>query len=467
MTPTISLCHATARLPEGWKKAADLWYSRADHPEQIEYILGVDEGLVKGLLRRLLGEVPRFGSKHIVENSGRKCAVDGWNATARYASGKLLITVADDWYPCEHWDTELLKLIPDLDAEHVIKVSTGGDEHLLTFSILTRAYFNRLTKEYGYQGGFFYREYVGMYADNEFTDLVERDNQRTPLLIDATHLLFQHDHPLYTGKAMDEIHQRQHRSEAFEIGEGVYNRRRMELGLGPSLLTQFNRPLIVCCLPGSSFSACWNAHWTALWSFLLAHYRAIPFFGYSSNVYAARAQMALDALNYPSAHFVLWLDSDNILTPAQFERMVQDLAESKVLHGVAGWCWEAEGAISAGQFDANHLAVPMRYEDLIAGDDPLKPVQWSGFAAFLMRPDALRNAGEFPFAPILDPRYHYGMSGEDTAFCLKAGARGSRFAVDRRVKVPHLKLQPEEYQVPTRNRNLIDRTEETERRIIS
>jgi hypothetical protein len=442
MNPVISLCHTTARLPLGWKKAADLWYSRADYPERIEYILGVDhqEGIASFPL-------PAFGNRYVTVNRGRQCAVDGWNATAQIARGKLLITVADDWSPCEHWDSELLKLIPDLNGEYVVKVNTGGDHGLLTFSILTRAYFERLTRDYGYQGGFFYPEYIGMYADNEFTDLVNRDNQSMGLLINATHLLFPHDHPLYTGEAMDEIHQRQHRSEAFEIGEQVYNRRRLELGLGPSLLTQFNRPLVICCVPGSQFSACWTANWTALWSYLLAHYRAIPLFGVSSNIYANRGQMATDVLNYPSAEFVLWLDSDNILTPAQFERMVEDLAES-TLHGVAGWCWSGPGTISAGDFDSNHQAIPMQYEKLMDGDDPVKPVQWSGFPAFLMRPDALRNAGEFPFAAIIDPHYRYGMSGEDTAFCLKAGARGSRFAVDRRVKLPHLKLQPEEYSFP-------------------
>lgn len=445
MTPLISLCHTTARLPEGWKKAMDLWFRRCDHPELIEYILGIDEGEEFPDLEGsgYLGLFPRVA---VVVNRGRKCAVDGWNATAMQATGQLLITVADDWYPCEHWDTELLRLIPNLDGEYVVKVETGGDSELLTFSIVTRVYFDRLTREYGYQGGFFYPEYISMYADNEFTDLAQRDR----VILDGTNLTFEHDHPLYTGAEMDDIHKRQHRPEAFEVGEAVYERRRAELKLGPSLLQKFGRPFVACCLPGSDFSACWLANWTNLFAYLITNYRVLPFFAESSNVYAVRAQLASDALQvYPHPHFLLWIDSDNILSPKQFGMLMQDLEDDPTLDAVGGWCWDkTPGLISAGMFDdaepPDPQFTPLPAEWLSDGPGHIKRVDWSGFPALLMRSRMLEKAGRFPFAPIVSEAYRFGMSGEDTAFCKRARDAGCRLAIDRRVKVEHLKLLPEQ-----------------------
>ena len=40
--PLFSVCHSTAR-PEGWQKAYREWIEKAAHPEQVEYVLCVDE----------------------------------------------------------------------------------------------------------------------------------------------------------------------------------------------------------------------------------------------------------------------------------------------------------------------------------------------------------------------------------------------------------------------------------------
>jgi hypothetical protein len=80
------------------------------------------------------------------------------------------------------------------------------------------------------------------------------------------------------------------------------------------------------------------------------------------------------------------------------------------------------------------------------GATELREIEWTGFPCFLMRREALERAGFNPFIPILDERLESGMSGEDSAFCMRARAAGCKFLVDPRVHVPHLKrraIEPE------------------------
>lgn len=217
--PLFSLCHTTARLPDGWKKAEQTWYERCDRPETVEYLLGWDSNQ-----NAPEADLYKWGSwKHVV-NMARRCAVDGWNSTSRASTGKFLITVADDWFPCKHWDTEILKHIPDLDGQYVLDVNTGGNRGLLTFSMLTRSYYERLATDHGYTEGFFYPQYLGMVADDDFTACARMDG----VVINAQRLFFQHFHPDYGTAPMDPTYQHQHRDQAFAVGNAVFARRQRQ-----------------------------------------------------------------------------------------------------------------------------------------------------------------------------------------------------------------------------------------------
>lgn len=207
--PIFSLVHTTARTPRGWRDAAKAWMQSADSTSKIEYVLSADFGeTLDGI----------FCPVQTVWNRGPKTAVAGWNVAAEHATGRVLITVADDWFPCLHWDTELLKVIPDLDSECVVDVNTGGNPNLLTFCILTRPYFERIGSR------LFHPEYIGMYADNEFTDVAKRDG----VVVNARHLFFQHFHPCHGTAKPDGIYARQNRPEAYQVGQAVYERRKAE-----------------------------------------------------------------------------------------------------------------------------------------------------------------------------------------------------------------------------------------------
>lgn len=220
--PLISLCHSTARLPIGWIAAVRDWFDKCDNPENVEHILVTDDPHFRPDSSML-----PFKRFTLGLNRKRRCAVDGWNESARLSTGKFLISLSDDLFPPQGWDTQLLIMVPDLERQYVVNVNTGGDHSILTFSMLTRPYFDRLTRDYGYQGGLFYPEYRGMRADNEFTDLAIRDG----VVVNARHLYFEHRHPHYGKADMDDTYRHQHADEAYSVGDRVYRRRRRELGL--------------------------------------------------------------------------------------------------------------------------------------------------------------------------------------------------------------------------------------------
>jgi hypothetical protein len=215
--PKISLIHSTARLPDGWQEACDTWLERADSPQYVEYTLCTDEPLdrVFDIASPADAQKKRYGSFRYAVNHDRKCAVDGWNAAAAVATGKLLITVSDDWFPPEHWDTELLKCIPDLDGEYVLDVDNqDGSTELMPFSLLTRKYYDRF-------GFVFYPEYLGMMADWDYTKVA----RQLGVVINAKHLKFEHKNPEAGTAEWDEVYQHQRRKEAQRIGEAVFARR--------------------------------------------------------------------------------------------------------------------------------------------------------------------------------------------------------------------------------------------------
>src|ERR1035437_9166106 len=98
MRPVFSLLHASAR-PDGWRPAFDVWMLRADNPGAVEYLLSVDKG---GAFDHQMASGVR-----VVWNRGRHCVVDAWNAAAKASTGRVLVCVADDFFPPEHWDTAL------------------------------------------------------------------------------------------------------------------------------------------------------------------------------------------------------------------------------------------------------------------------------------------------------------------------------------------------------------------------
>ena len=439
LTPTpqiiFSLCHTTARLPFGWRAAAQAWFDNCDHPEHVEHILTTDETLMYN--PAIVSPFPN--AKHGI-NDGPKTAVAGWNLAAKLSSGKFIISLADDWFPCPHWDTKLYELIAALpngfDGEYVVDVDTCGNEHLLTFSMLTRAYLNKYSDG---EGWLFYPEYTGMYADNDFTDSARLDK----VIVNARSLKFPHRHPNYFQEVEpDDVHLWQGRPEAFRIGARIYKKRCKAKGLSV-------RPILAVCLPGETFSSTWVAYWTNLMGFLSQRFTISPIFTYSSNPHVTRACLAKQIIDsIPIPDYVLWIDDDNLLAVDQFDRLFQSLEATPQADMMVGWSWVQPDVyqvedirVSVGDYDENGRGVRLKHSDLMAGPDDVREIGFSGFPTVLMRGEMLEKAGPNPFAPILDPKADYGFHSEDVSFCMHARERGCRMFVDRRVRLPHLKLR--------------------------
>jgi hypothetical protein len=206
---TFSLCHTTARLPDGWRRACSEWREACDDPADCEYVLCTDDMV---LLHSARMPWPRW--THAI-NGGPRSAVAGWNCAAAASSGKFLITVSDDLSPCAHWDGEIKKLVPDMSAEAVLDVDAGRNDGLLTFSLLTRARYDKF-------GRIFYPDYLGMYGDDDFMAEARRDG----VVLDARHLKFEHRHPAHGTAPMDEVYAWQNRPGAYELGRAVFEWRK-------------------------------------------------------------------------------------------------------------------------------------------------------------------------------------------------------------------------------------------------
>lgn len=429
----FSLCHTTIRLPDGWRRAAQTWLDKADHPELVEHILVIDRKDDSHLHGLVDGKV--FPNTSVLVNDGVNSCVAGWNLGAKHSTGKFIINIADDWFPCDHWDTELLKVI-DFEREQVIEVNTGGNHGLLTFCMMTRQYYKR----YGY---LLYPEYLSVYSDNEFTDVARRNG----VITSARHLLFPHEHPLYDHNVdSDEAYEWQSRPEAWEIGRALYQKRSREAGI------ERTRPKLIVCLPGQAFSYVWVSNWTNLLANMMQRFELVPIFGYSSNVYVTRATLAQNAsLSKPKPEYLLWVDDDNILTAEQFNMLFDDLRSNPDIDCVSGWSWiqndvfTIEPRVSVGHFNEKGTCVAMRHDALMSGTDDIKPIEWTGFPAVLMRYSCLEQAGGYSaFFPLAAPGHPYGYYGEDSSFSMNALRAGCHLYVDRRVRVPHLKLRDAE-----------------------
>jgi len=214
--------------------------------------------------------------------------------------------------------------------------------------------------------------------------------------------------------------------------------------------SQGKKGLIACVLPGEVFSQAWVGAWTEILAYLFDHYHICPEFGHSSIVYFTRQAM-FDALKHmsPAPDLILWIDDDQILTVDGLKILIQDLEENPSLDAVFGWAWCDQNSfqgvpmLSCGIFNREGKSERLQQAEMQAMENDLIPVSYSGFPAVLMRGSVLPRIPKRAFLPVFDEEQFppYGMSGEDVAFSIRAREAGMNFAVDRRVKVPHLKLR--------------------------
>lgn len=510
--PAFSIIHPTAR-PQAWRAAYEKWIGRAADPQNVEYVLAVDERW--GFDRSPFEEDPdvsefqvaahlRLQEDKLTWNTGRMCIVDNANEGCNVSTGSILVIIADDIEPPENWDRTILDCIaekqlylpkiegtyvPELDRadddyasrDFVVEVSTGtpsDNRKLMLLPFFSRGRYERV----GYG---MYPEYMSMFADDDFGEHARVDAAAgLTYIVDATFMKFPHHHPIYEpGVPVDAVYKYQNHPAAYSLGRAILERRRKENFAGPYPYTKqptADRPRvetpgrveepettdgnnlsvapapvhIACILPGEHFSSTWVKGWMELFTHLLLkrNFGVVYIPVYTSIVYETRIIGAETALNNdPKVDYILWIDDDNVLTPANFDRLYQDLQEHPEADGVAAWCWVHWGGqwtISVGNLNTAKASASSLPVEQFATGGPVKRVSFSGFPAFLMRPGAIIKAGgPRAFAPKFVSEFEY--SGEDLSFCRRAADGGAVFYADRRVCVPHLKLRVDEPPIPT------------------
>ena len=493
MTPIFFILHPSAR-PHKWREIYESWMVACDQPQFVEYVLCADErwGFSSGELSDHVSSI-LSGHNHpirfkFVWNTKRRCYVDAVNTAAEASTGRILIVIADDQYPCENWDTRILNVLEkpvpvgnsimagwdyiEYKNDFVISVSTGTPlEHerfIMPMPILSRARYER-------KGYVFFPEYESAYADNDFYAEAERDG----VIIDARRLMFPHRHPLaepgawekrFNGQWInrDEAYAAQNSIQAYNLGGKIFARR--WAGVAP-ISPQDNKNSIAqaiqdgytrnrtprsiaLALPGETFHHVWVAKFAELVVDLMREgWNYAPLFIHTSEPGITRATIVKAILEMRdkgqfNPEFILWMDDDQIVEPQQVQMLMRDADQFPDVDLVAGWTWIASGGphvnapqVSCGRMDLDkgELSHP-EYKSVQAANGVFE-VGWTGFPLVLMRTSALDKVGKNPFSHWPCDNSPWGECGEDISFCKRLTDAGGKIYVDSRVFVPHLKLR--------------------------
>ena len=210
----FSLCHATARLPLGWLKSAQAWLEACDCPDEVEHILVANDNSAYKLIRGPEYPVFRRSDLSVVTNS--RGGVDQWNRAAQLSQGAVILQIADDLFPCPHWDSLLLKAFPSVKDPWVLDVDNSDNSApLIPHAIMTRPYYER----FGYIA---HPQYRHLMADVEFTDVARASG----CVVDARHLKFRHLNPEAGTVAWDEVYRRHRNPEALEVDRRTFEARK-------------------------------------------------------------------------------------------------------------------------------------------------------------------------------------------------------------------------------------------------
>jgi hypothetical protein len=180
----------------------------AKNPLEVEWLFVVDHN------------DPQDYTPHQALRANPGGIVNAWNYGAKQAKGDILIQMSDDWSPPRHWDALISSAIGATNEEKVLAISDGlRTDKLLCMAILTQ---KRLEKQGGYMFHPDYQESDGIYSDNEFTERAYSDG----VVIEAKHIQFKHENPLFTGGKPDDLIKNHNKPEFYEKGKAIYEKRK-------------------------------------------------------------------------------------------------------------------------------------------------------------------------------------------------------------------------------------------------
>ena len=209
---TISLCYTSVR-PEFIPEVVKAWRARAHKPYRVEVVIAVDAGDAKSEQAAKLVERAQV----VVQPEKPGSCVKGWNLAASYATGDVLLAIADDFVPPEGWDSSLEQVAEEgwWTKDRVVKVFDGYNPDLCTLAIVSRARYDRL-------GYLFYPGYLSLFSDTEFTASAYADGA----VIEAMNLVFEHHHPDCGKRQRDDNDLNHASSLRWSLGESLFKYRK-------------------------------------------------------------------------------------------------------------------------------------------------------------------------------------------------------------------------------------------------
>ncbi len=224
--PLFSLLHSSWGRPAKAIAAMSMWFDRASQPDEIEYIMAVneDDPTVHELLRH--PEVHRRRVTAVMQAS--RGSASAWDAAARNCTGQILVQVSDDVEPPQDWDRSLSECfhagrIGDWAA--FARTSDGyRNDALMVTAICNRSY-------YTMQGEFLHAGYQSVFSDDEYScrAYAAADEGRA-VCVDARDLVFLHRHAYHDKTVpLDATYSRQNSAEAYARGSELFMHRNAEL----------------------------------------------------------------------------------------------------------------------------------------------------------------------------------------------------------------------------------------------
>ena len=192
MSIKIAVLHASYQRVAQTVECFTRWIEAADNPKQVEYFIALDsvDPAVPEYIK-LFATAPILKSGRFVIDVGD--STDGVKATHRVSKSmssttEILFRNAEDIYPCEHWDTQLIQAFSqdnNFVTPRSLAVHDGFWDMPTTFvyAIANRALYNKL-------GFLICPEYHSMYSDNDFYEVCNK----LGCIIQAPHITFLHKH---------------------------------------------------------------------------------------------------------------------------------------------------------------------------------------------------------------------------------------------------------------------------------
>lgn len=140
------------------------------------------------------------------------------NAAAKIATGQILILVSDDMHPPQGWDYKLLRdLRLNSDKPCVLQIHDSIRDDIMTLPIMNRAAYDKL-------GYLYHPSYISMFADNDLAETAKAHKMYYRSTIEG----FEHRHWINGKSQKDATYEREGSTVAWQLGEKVYNQRKLE-----------------------------------------------------------------------------------------------------------------------------------------------------------------------------------------------------------------------------------------------